>query len=544
MWRAPRVVVAAGLALALALTLPHGAATRTDSQRPPAQITAGHQVTFALALRLRARRLDGYLNALYSPGTRSYGRYVSATAFGHRFGISAAALRALRRTLARVGVTVVGIYPQRTAVDVSSPAAVVERLFGTRLVRLGRDGIAFSGRPTIPGTLRRFVTAVAGLGDTAAALPDDVPTQGLRPADAAAAYDIAPLARLGLSGQGETVAIISFAGYSQADLDQFTRAFGLPPLRPQAISVDGGTTDTNPSDESEVELDMEVVHEIAPQAQILDYNAPRNTSSGGDALGDIVDRIVADGRARIVSDSWGTCELLTATSDIQRDEVAIQAAVAHGISIFKSAGDAGAYECQRADPRNNRLSVEWPTSSPGVVAVGGTSLSVGPGGIYAGETTWQDPLEQSGGGGGLSVYFRRPSWQSAPGVINAHSNGARQLPDVAGDADVATGWATYTGGSAGITGGTSAASPFWAAAIALIDEDVRHHGLHALGFVDPMLYAIASTPQAAPPFHDITVGTNRYYPATPGWDFATGLGSPNVTNLARDVLQYLQHSHG
>ena len=101
--------------------------------------------------------------------------------------------------------------------------------------------------------------------------------------------------------------------------------------------------------------------------------------------------------------------------------------------------------------------------------------------------------------------------------------------------------ATVVGTSAlTVAGGTSAAAPFWAATTALIAQDGRQHGVRRLGFVDPMLYAIAATPQRAPAFHDLTKGTNRYYPATNGWDFATGLGSPDVYNLAQDVVAYMK----
>jgi kumamolisin len=175
-----------------------------------------------------------------------------------------------------------------------------------------------------------------------------------------------------------------------------------------------------------------------------------------------------------------------------------------------------------------------------VVAVGGTSLSVGADGGYAGETAWEGTLENDGGGGGLSTIFRRPSWQRAPGVIDRFSNGFRQIPDVSANADPLTGWSIVSNGSLGPVAGTSAAAPFWAGAMALIAQYARQQGVSRLGFVDPMLYAIASTPQPKPPFHDITVGTNRFYPATPGWDYATGLGSPDVNNLAQDIVRYLQ----
>ena len=79
--------------------------------------------------------------------------------------------------------------------------------------------------------------------------------------------------------------------------------------------------------------------------------------------------------------------------------------------------------------------------------------------------------------------------------------------------------------------------------MALIEQYARQHGVPRLGFIDPVLYALAATPQRYPPFHDVTVGANRFYPATKGWDFATGLGSPDVYNLARDVVAYLKE-HG
>jgi kumamolisin len=300
--------------------------------------------------------------------------------------------------------------------------------------------------------------------------------------------------------------------------------------------------DSSSGGEQEAELDLEMIHAVAPQAQILDYNSPGFTTTGADGLGDIIDKIVADGKADIVSDSYGFCELNWPRADIQRDEQAIEAAVAQGISIFKSSGDNGAYECQKFTTGDHRLSVEWPASSPGVVAVGGTSLSVSATGGYSGETAWEGTLENAGGGGGLSTIFRRPSWQRAPGVISRFSDGMRQIPDVSANADPISGWAVITGGQLSPTAGTSAAAPFWAGAMALIEQYARQHGVPHLGFVDPMLYAIASTPQPNPPFHDITVGTNRFYPATVGWDFATGLGSPDVWNLARDIVAYL-HSH-
>jgi kumamolisin len=167
-------------------------------------------------------------------------------------------------------------------------------------------------------------------------------------------------------------------------------------------------------------------------------------------------------------------------------------------------------------------------------------------------------LSQRGSGGGLDAFFARPSWQVAPGVQNRFSNGARQVPDVSADADLTTGWTIVHAGQLIEVGGTSASAPFWAASMLLVRQYAQRQGVPGsgsvrgalgggaggLGFVDPLLYQIASTPQPVPAFHDITVGGNRYYPAGAGWDFATGLGSPDVYNLARDVVSYLRaHGH-
>ena len=116
----------------------------------------------------------------------------------------------------------------------------------------------------------------------------------------------------------------------------------------------------------------------------------------------------------------------------------------------------------------------------------------------------------------------------------------RQLPDVAAAADPWSGWDLYTSGALTVAAGTSAATPFWAATTALIAEYAGLHRAGPLGFVDPMLYTLAAGRQRVHAFHDITIGTNRYYPATPGWDFATGLGSPQVANLAQAVVAYLK----
>lgn len=551
-WLAAALMAVLGISLAvLALQLGAGAgraAPRNSARRLIGPTRGASMVDFSVVLRLPGqRRLSRFLEQLYDPRSRAFHHFIGAKSFGERFGISRQVLQTAVRTLTDGGVQITGEYPQRTAIDARAPAAVVERLFRVHLMDyLGPGGRRFhapTGEPSVPARLSRAVSAVGGLDGRYVPTADDVPAGGLAPSDASIAYDVTPLHELGIEGQGEKLAIISFATYQQSSLAAFDRQFGLPVQQPAQRGFASGASESSADAQGEVELDLDIAHEMAPRAQLINYDAPFLDSSGVETLGSVIDRIVADGKANVVSDSYGVCEPAEDSADLQRGERAIDAAEAHGITIFKSAGDAGAYECQRLKASDHRLSVEWPASSSGVVAVGGSSLSVGVDGAYSGETAWQDTLSQHGGGGGLSAIYPRPSWQRAPGVENRYSNGSREVPDVSANADTASGWSVYQGGQLTQVGGTSAASPFWAAAVVLIEQYAQRHGIRRLGFVDPTLYAIASSPQPFAPFHDITVGTNRFYPATPGWDFATGLGSPDVYNLARDVVAYLKAHH-
>jgi kumamolisin len=208
--------------------------------------------------------------------------------------------------------------------------------------------------------------------------------------------------------------------------------------------------------------------------------------------------------------------------------------------MFVASGDSGAYDCQASNFSDHRLTVDWPSASAYAISVGGTRLSVARDGSYAGEAAWDDQLSNAGGGGGFSVGDPRPTWQSAPGVLTNLSSGRRQVPDVSADADPGTPWAVWVRQGAGQVGGTSAAAPFWAASMLLIQQYAAAHGVRRLGFVDPILYALARANLQPSPFHDVARGTNRYYRARPGWDPATGLGSPDVGLLAQDMVTYLR----
>ncbi|MBV9465501.1 MAG: S8/S53 family peptidase [Solirubrobacterales bacterium] len=529
-------LAAAGSSRADHRAAPGGARMRLLGPAPPAQ-----RIELALLLTLPGeQRLRASLAALEDPGSPHFRQLISPGSFGARFGISSARLRSLARWLSQRGLRITASYPQRTELELSGSVRAVERLLRIRIATYAdgpRRYHAPLDRPRLPAAMAGAVDGVSGLDTRPRLRPHDVPLGGLTPNEAAVAYDVAPLHDAGLTGQGETIDLISFSTYDAADPSAFASHFGLSGPVARVVSVDGGATDS--SGQAETDLDLEVIQAIAPSARVVVYEVP-STSSG---YTDVINRIVADHNAGVVSSSWGQCELGLDPAQRTGDSRALTAAVASGLSMFVAAGDSGAYDCQQDDLTDHRLSVDWPAASADAVAVGGTRLYLDADYSYLTEAGWDDPLSAVGGGGGFSTGDPRPSWQTGPGVTGPYSNGHRQLPDVSADADPGTPWPVYTGGQLQHVGGTSAAAPFWASSMLLIEQYAARQRVGRLGYVNPILYALAASRQPYPPFHDVTVGGNRFYRATVGWDPATGLGSPDVYNLARDVVGFLRAHH-
>jgi kumamolisin len=171
-----------------------------------------------------------------------------------------------------------------------------------------------------------------------------------------------------------------------------------------------------------------------------------------------------------------------------------------------------------------------------VTGTGGTALTTDAAGNYVGETTWSEPLLSQGTGGGVSAVFSRPSWQTGIGTGGqGDTGGGRQVPDVSADSDPTTGNFIIENGKQDVGGGTSLAAPIWAGFTALFDQYLKANHDPPVGFFNPILYHLANSSVPYQPFHDVTVGGNDFYNATPGYDMTTGLGTPNVYNLARDL---------
>jgi kumamolisin len=195
-----------------------------------------------------------------------------------------------------------------------------------------------------------------------------------------------------------------------------------------------------------------------------------------------------------------------------------------GVTVCVAAGDDGSTDGV-TDGQNH---VDFPASSPNVLACGGTRL-VSSSIAITSETVWNELANNEGAtGGGVSDVFPLPSWQNGVGVppsANPSHNVGRGVPDVAGDADPTTGYVTLFDGHSDVIGGTSAVAPLWAGLIALINERMGKPA----GFINPLLY---QSPEKAPDFNDVTSGNNGAYTAGPGWDACTGLGSPIGAQVA------------
>jgi kumamolisin len=314
------------------------------------------------------------------------------------------------------------------------------------------------------------------------------------------------------------VAIIELGGgYKTADLTHYWAAEGISP-KPKvvAVSVDGGANapagDPNSAD-GEVLLDIEVVGAAAPGARMAVYFAPNTTRGFLDAITTAIHDTVR--KPSVVSISWGQAEDApggwTAQARTAYDQ-AFQDAAALGVTITVAAGDDGSND----GVNDGKAHVDFPSASPFVLSCGGTKLTASATGITS-EVVWQEP---TGGatGGGVSQFFAPPDYQKSANVPTQHDTHkpGRGVPDVAGDADPATGYRVRVDGKDLVFGGTSAVAPLWAALVARINAKTGKHA----GFINPTLYASGV-------LRDITQGNNGAYSAGPGWDACTGLGSPD-----------------
>ncbi|GCE17618.1 S53 family peptidase [Dictyobacter kobayashii] len=512
------------------------------------EVNAGQTLNLSIGLRLQNEDvLLQLLQNVYNPHSAQYHHFLTPQQFADQFSPTLEQRQQVVDYLHNQSLAVDGVASNGLLVNAHGTAAQVEAAFQVQVHQYQLGSHAFyanANAPTIPAFLSTVILSVGGLDNSVQLHPltRQVPTPraGFAQPELAGAYDINPLYQAGVQGKGQTVAVFELDGYQPADISQFATEHHISQPSLSNVLVDGYDGSAN-AGAIEAELDIEVLNEIAPQAQQLVYEGPNSTQG----VNDTYNRIVTDNQAQVVSVSWGECETQSGAAELQTLDGIFKQAAAQGISIFSASGDSGAYDCN-----DQNLAVDSPASDPYVTGVGGTNLQLGNGGTYGSESAWSSPTDTqrspngAGGGGGLSNTFSKPTWQVAPGVDNQYSNGMREVPDVSADADPASGYAVYcTVAASGCpssgdvtVGGTSAAAPLWAGSAVLINDFLQQHGQQRVGWVNPLLYQLANSQQTYAPFHDVTSGNNLYYSADANYDLATGLGSPDVYNIARDGI--------
>jgi kumamolisin len=478
------------------------------------------------------RRRPGYSiedelreNELRPPGRR---HYLTHEEFEDRYGADPEDIRQVEAFAAEHGLDILETSLERRTVRLAGTTAAMNETFGTELHRYDFPGGSYRGREGpvfVPAEISGIVEAVLGLDNRPQLRPNFCAIEvapGVVP-NAFQAPAVAQLYRFPTgTGQGQCAGIIELGGgYANSDLQTYFSQIGLTPPRVLSVSVDGGMNAPGDPADVEVALDIEVVGAVAPAATIAVYFAPNTDQGFVDAVSAAVhDRV---NNPSVISISWGNAESLWTTQGMQSLNTACQDAATLGVTVCCASGDRGS-----GDGVTDALAhADFPASSPSVLGCGGTHLE-GSGATITSEVVWNSSSGASGGG--VSDAFSLPSWQASAGVPSSANPGGkagRGVPDVAGDADPATGYDIFVTGKSSVVGGTSAVAPLWAGLVALLNEGLGHR----LGFLNPFLYR----PGAQSGFFDITTGSNGAYQARPGWDPCTGLGSPNGTALAADL---------
>jgi kumamolisin len=521
--------------------LPGSERAELQDVQPSGTLDPNETITVTLVLRRQAQ-VPGEL--ITGPQT------ITRAELGERYGTTPADAELAASVLGGHGLQVTESRPESRRLKVSGTVSQLSAAFGTTLSQVTSPHLAGSGRVThryrtgglsVPAELDGIVTAVLGLDNrpqaraqfrtprpaTAAsgtAAPD-------RPAPATGnptsltALQVAELYKFpaNTDGTGQTIAIIELGGgYTASDLDTYFSGLKLSTPSVTAVPVDGGSNSPGQQADGEVELDIEVAGAVAPKATQKVYFAP-NTDQG--FIDAVTDAVHATPTPVVVSISWGGSEDSWAAASRTSLDNALADAATLGVTVCVAAGDNGSGD----GATDGKPHCDFPASSPHALACGGTTL-VGSGSTITSEVVWNETASNEGaGGGGVSDVFALPSWQADVGVpkVSGGTTTGRGVPDVAGNADPASGYQIVVDGQQTVVGGTSAVAPLWAGLIARLAQSTGKK----FGLLQTLLYNSVPAGKPADGLNDITSGNNGAYSAGPGWDACTGLGSPDGTEL-------------
>jgi hypothetical protein len=514
--------------------------------QPLARMGDTQPLSIALTLPFHhPEALTNLLREIQDPKSPNYRHYLTREEFTKRFGPTEEEYGALKQFAVTHGLAVHRDHANRMLLEVGGTVGDIQRAFHTtlRVYRHPTEARTFYAPDTEPSIdFPIKVLSVRGLDNYELARPrvqavpldggraepngtGSGPGGGFRGNDFRAAY----VPDTSLTGAGQVVGLLQFDGYSADDITYYQTNAGLPSITLSNVLLNGASG--NPSGnggEVEVTMDIEMVMSMAPGlSQIIVYEAPNPTP-----FEVILNRMVSDNAARQLSCSW----FLPSGSGNPAAEQIFQEMAAQGQSFFNASGDNDAFTGL----------IDFPSDSPNITQVGGTTLTTsGPGGYRVSETAW-NKNNGIGTGGGISTQYGIPSWQTNIDMsVNQGSTTMRNVPDVSLTAENIY---VRVNGVDMISSGTSASAPLWAGFAALANQEAAAAGQPSLGFINPLIYQIAYAPNHALHFFDITNGDNtkmtspnRFF-ATNGYDLCTGWGTPKGQRLI-DVLAIVDPLH-
>ncbi len=552
------------------------------------QVIHGVSLNFKLSTA-QQQALDLLLRQQQDPTSASYHAWLTPAQYRSRFGMSLDDLTTVQNWLRSQGFSIEDIAPNANRISFSGSVAQIEAAFHTEMhrYRIGsRNHYANATAPALPAALSSVTLGLRNLSDfrpRARVVPHFTSSISgshyLAPDDFATIYDLQSLYSAGITGAGQKIAVVGQSAVYSSDITAFRSAAGLGSNLPTMVLVPhsgSSTVQSDSGDEAESDLDLQWSGGIARDAAISFVYTGASSNYG---VFDALVYAVENDTAPLVSLSYGDCETDYSDADVATLESTLKQASAQGQTVLVASGDSGAADCDYATDTDlvttasHGLAVDYPASSAYATAVGGTSFNEGTGSYwssgnsshngsalsYIPEIAWNDTSASvglEGSGGGKSVLFDKPSWQSGSGVP---ADGVRDLPDIALAASPNhDGYLYCSEGSCSngfrdsqnyltVAGGTSFGAPAFAGVLALVGQKT---GLGALGSINSRLYALAASGSSV--FHDIVSGNNKVpcssgstdcgssgsigYSAGSGYDLVTGLGSIDGFNLADQWL--------
>ena len=544
------MLATAGLALAASAVAPsglkqlHGHVPQAVSHLTSlGQLSATNQMHLTIGLPLHNREaLTNLLRQVYDPNSPNFHHFLTPDEFSAQFGPTVQDYQAVLQFARSNGLTITHTHGNRMSVGVTAKASDVERAFHVSMRKFShpkdaRNFYAPNTEPSVDANLP--ILSVQGLNNYVQPHPllERMPASKIKPAAGTGPgggymgtdFRTAYLPGSTLNGAGQIVGLMQFDGYFASDITTYEALAGYTNVPLQNVLLDG--FDGSPgANNDEVCLDIETVISMAPAlSKVVVFEAGPFGNPN-----DILSAMAASNSIKQFSASWGYS--IDGTTEQLYQQLALQ-----GQTFLNASGDGDAWvgaipygSCEDAN----------------ITIVGGTTLTMnGTAVSYASEKVWNwgfaggfgwNPLGYVGSSGGISTDVNLPTWQQGISMANNHgSTTFRNVPDVALTGDNV--FVVSSGGSYGIFGGTSCASPLWAGFMALVNQQAAANNKPSIGFLAPQVYALAKTANYTNAFHDIITGDNTW-PGSPtnffavaGYDLATGLGTPNGTNFINAI---------